>query len=85
MPAMIIVRRFRWQVCLFVTKQEKDKCQDNAYKNARGYGKVESKSLAFNKKITRKTPQPGNFITGKQKKTDTGCDDTNYYEYFTKL
>jgi len=63
-----------------VTKQEKEKSQDNAYKNARGYGKVKSKFLAFNKKITGKTPQPWNFITGKQKNTDTGCDDTDNNE-----
>ena len=73
------------QRSLFVTKQEKDKGQDNTYQNARGHGKVKSEFLAFKKKITGKTPQPWNFITGKEKKTDTGCDDADNNKYFPKL
>jgi hypothetical protein len=70
---------------LFVTKQEKDKGNNNADNDAGCDGKIKGNFFAFYEKISGQTSRPGNFISCKKEKPYTGGDQTDDNENFSEV
>lgn len=56
-------------------EQSKEYCDEKADEDAGGEGKIEGKLLLFNDDISRKPPDPWDFIAGHQKQAHQNNKD----------